>query len=277
MPGLPIQILAIVVSAIVFAPLCSWLALRRGRTWAAWFLFGIVLGPIAAGLLIAAPPGRCPSCGTRSKGWPRRCAGCGLNFSSRGSEPAGSGIGRTTGAPSQRESTAAAVASGPIAREAVGVLRPATGSRADGTVSVEALAHRPATALGRRPTTLKAAATSKASSPVAPRRSSGTVAILGSAIFMGGTEPLQIGSRYFLARIGPEMQALGPIHISPSAVAARIMLADTQATVVADRLLITGREGERGPTLAFSAVAIEPGVDLQEQLRVRGRRKAAVT
>jgi hypothetical protein len=55
------------------------------------------------------------------------------------------------------------------------------------------------------------------------------------------------------------------------------MLAGTQATVVADRLLITGREGERGPTLAFSAVAIEPGVNLQEQLRVRGRRKAAVT
>lgn len=94
---------------------------------------------------------------------------------------------------------------------------------------------------------------------------------------MGGTEPLQIGSRYFLARVGSEMHALGPMHISPSAVAARIHLGDTQATVVADRLLITGRSGDRGPTLAFSAVAAEPGVDFTEQLKSRARRKAAAT
>jgi hypothetical protein len=73
------------------------------------------------------------------------------------------------------------------------------------------------------------------------------------------------------------MQALGPMHISPSAVAARIHLGDTQATVVADRLLITGRTGNKGPTLAFSSVSAEPGIDLAEALKARARRKAAAT
>ena len=107
-----------------------------------------------------------------------------------------------------------------------------------------------------------------------PKRTTGTLAILGSGLYMGGSEPLQIGSRYFLARVGSELQALGPMHVSPSAVAARVPLADTQTTVVADRLLLTGRSNDRGPTLAFSAIEAEPGVDFQEQLRSRPRRKA---
>ena len=103
------------------------------------------------------------------------------------------------------------------------------------------------------------------------------VAILGSGIFVGGNAQLQIGSRYFLARVGPEMQALGPIHISPSNVAARIKIADTQATLIADRLLITGLDGERGPTLAFSAVSAEYGVDLEMSLNARPDSSAVAT
>ena len=56
---------------------------------------------------------------------------------------------------------------------------------------------------------------------------------------------LQIGSRYFLARVGTKLNLLGPIHISPSAVAASVTLADAEVAVLADRLLITGRQGVR--------------------------------
>jgi hypothetical protein len=283
---LPIPVLAVVVSAIVFAPMCSWLALRNERSAALWFVFGVLLGPIAAALLIIAPPGRCPACGTRSTGWPRQCVGCGLEYAPRPAAPPETDPARAATA------AAAAVERGPslaaraeAARQAVdsngrtGETRTATrrsaasGSRST-AVTADLPGRRSATVLGRRPSAL--ASSGSAASP-APRRSGGTVAILGSGIFMGGTDALQIGSRYFLARVGSEMQALGPMHISPSAVAARIHLGDTQATVVADRLLITGRTGNKGPTLAFSSVSAEPGIDLAEALKARARRKAAAT
>ena len=58
--------------------------------------------------------------------------------------------------------------------------------------------------------------------------------------------------------------------------AARVTLADVEVAVLSDRLLITGRGGSE-VSLAFSSVAAEPGVDLEQQLLVRTRRKAATT
>ena len=157
-----------------------------------------------------------------------------------------------------------------------GRTRRGVASRASGPGSVapdQGVAHRPASSLGLRASVVTPAA---APAPVLSQPEP-AVAILGSGIFVGGNEPLQIGSRYFLARVGPELQALGPIHISPSIVAARVKMADTQATVIADRLLITGRDGERGPTLAFSAVSAEYGVDLEASLNARPDSSAVAT
>jgi hypothetical protein len=267
-PGVPLPILAVVGSAIVFAPLSSWLALQRGRSWAAWFFFGMVLGPIAVALLVAAPPGRCPACGTRLRGWPRACPGCGLTFTADVAAAAPEASG--TAGPSSAEPAAGAASApaGPLvpgrtARSA----RPADPSPARDPEPIR----RQATSLGRRPTIEGQPTTASA-----PRRGP-TVAILGSGIFMGGSAPLQIGSRYLLARVGSELQALGPMHMSPSAVAARVPLAGTETTVVADRVLITGTNGGRGPTLAFASVAAEPGVDFTERLKVRARRKAVAS
>ena len=247
---MPLPVLALVVSGIIFAPMASWLAVQRGRSWAAWFAFGVALGPIAVGLLLAAPPGRCPSCGTRTRGWPRQCEGCGFEFRSG---QAGSAEVDVISAPTSIASHAP---------EPAGVIRHITPLPAPTEPG-----RRSATALGRRPippTELPAA------------RSISTVAILGSAIFMGGNAALQIGSRYLLARVGTKLHLLGPIHISPSAVAARVTLADVEVAVLSDRLLITGRGGSE-VSLAFSSVAAEPGVDLEQQLLVRTRRRAATT
>jgi hypothetical protein len=93
---------------------------------------------------------------------------------------------------------------------------------------------------------------------------------------MGGNVSLQIGSRYLLNRVGPKLHLLGPIHISPSAIAARVNLADAEATVLADRLLITGRAGSE-LSLVFSSVVAEPGVDLEEQLVAPSTRRAVAT
>jgi hypothetical protein len=100
--------------------------------------------------------------------------------------------------------------------------------------------------------------------------------ILGSGIFMGGNASLQIGSRYLLAKVGPTLHLLGPIHISPSAIAARVTLADAEATLLADRLLITALSGSE-LSFVFSSVVAEPGVDLEEQLVGPTRRRAVAT
>ena len=68
----PIATVALIISALVFAPLASYLAGRRARSAAMWFLLGVVLGPLAIVLLLFAPPGRCPDCGERVRGWPRQ-------------------------------------------------------------------------------------------------------------------------------------------------------------------------------------------------------------
>jgi hypothetical protein len=246
---LPLPVIALVVSGIIFAPMASWLAVQRGRSWAAWFVFGAALGPIAVGLLLAAPPGRCPSCGTRTRGWPRRCEGCGVEF-------------RRGLAGTEVEVPSAPAKIAPPRPEPPGAVRRVAPA---GTTAEPG--RRSATELGRRPTPPPA-------SPAA--RSSSTVEILGSGIFMGGNASLQIGSRYLLARVGPKLHLLGPIHISPSAIAARVTLADAVATVLADRLLITGRAGSE-LSLVFSNVVAEPGVDLEEQLVVPTTQRAVAT
>ncbi len=267
-----IPFVLVVAMATVFGPLCSWLALRRARSWAVWFIFGVLLGPIAAALLFAAPPGRCPSCGTPSRGWPRSCDGCGIVFGG----DAGVMDVSSHGAPGLTLTSPAA---------GVGAMTP-TGAETAGRAGVSKRAQaqaeeaarkrlqdspetRPATRLGRR-----------ASAVPRPTSESGgnsgqTVAILGSGVYVGGSVELQIGSRYFLARVGNELQALGPIHMSPSAVATRMKLGDAESTVVADRLLITGRRRSAGRTLAFAGVSMEPGVNLERELS--GRRQKVAT
>ncbi len=266
-----IPFVLVIAMAAVFGPLCSWLALRRARSWAVWFIFGTILGPIAAALLLMAPPGRCPSCGTPTRGWPHVCEGCGLMFGGvvpmLATDPeAANGLTLATEGPdpgaamrptkpaSRRSSTKGGGASSPIA---VG-----PGPDADSPET------RPATRLGRR-----ASAVPRETAPAGS--SAQTLAILGSGVFVGGSDVLQIGSRYFIARVGSDLQVLGPIHISPSAIAMKVKLNDAETTVVSDRVLITGRGRNAGRTLAFAGVSIEPGVDLEQQLTGSRRQKAA--
>lgn len=262
--------------ATVFGPLCSWLAQRRARSWAVWFIYGIVLGPIAAGLLLAAPPGRCPSCGTPTRGWARACNGCGLAFD--GEEPATAAA--LDEPPARRAAQPALTAVGPgratspQAASAVGFASTGGGA-ASAQDDVEAAVMespetRPATKLGRRASAVERRAAS-------PDGASQTVAILASGVFVGGSDGLQIGSRYFLARVGGELHVLGPLHMSPSAIATKMKLNNAEATVVSDRLLLTGRGRASGRTMAFAGVTMEPGMDLQHELAGRRRQRVATS
>ena len=265
MPGLSFPILALIASAILFAPLASWLALQRARSWALWFLFGVALGPVASLLLVLAPPGHCPACGNPSIGWPLSCSKCGMAFGMR----AGT-IGRRAaiGAPAAEQATPVIEAAAPATRRAAPRPRRTSGA-VDAPAGLTAIAaappppetapdvepaHRSATTLGRRPSP-------EATAPEA------AIAILGSGVFIGGSESLQVGSRYLLARVGADLQILGPVHISPAAVAARIPLAGVEPTLLSDRLLITSTQPGRGSDVAFGGVSLQYGVDVARDFR----------
>jgi hypothetical protein len=288
-PGLSFPILALIASAILFAPLASWLALQRARSWALWFLFGVALGPVASLLLVLAPPGLCPACGTASVGWPRSCTNCGLVFTSG---LPGSVHSSVAVSPAAVDVQAADPATASDRARGVAPAAPtARATRPTPAVPVTAnaeSAHRSATVLGRRATLEAAEQAPPAAVPAnghtlttaaaAPRPAAptGTLAILGSGVFIGGSGPsLQIGSRYLLARVGAELHVLGPVHISPAAVAARIPLAGVEPTLLADRLLITSTRPGRGSDLAFGGVSFERDVDVVRDLRAPRKGRSA--
>ena len=268
-----IPFVLIVVMAAVFGPVCSWLALRRARSWAVWFIFGVFLGPIAVGLLIASPPGRCPSCAAPTHGWPRVCASCGLEFDAdpaAGSAGVDGTPGLTLAVATPTPATGPARAPRSSGRRGASKSGKAAASSGTPESDIEGSPEtRPATQLGRRATAIPRAA----DGTTGPQ----TLGILGNGVFVGGSEELQIGSRYFLARVGGDLQALGPIHISPSAVATKMKINDAESTVVADRLLITGHGRSSGRTLAFAGVSIEPGVDIERELTSPRRQRVATS
>jgi hypothetical protein len=279
---------AFVVSATLFAPLASWLALQRARPWALWFLFGVALGPVASLLLILGPPGRCPACDTRTVGWPRSCLTCGLIFESEGSETvrfasrprlaaaatttasAGGPAGLVPIARSTRAARGAVVptplAGAPLRRDSATPVHATIAGGAD--PGAENPGRRSAMGLGRRPSAGSAAPRLAAEPGPSLTNES---ASLGSGVFIGGSESLQIGSRYLLARVGSELHVLGPVHVDPAAIAVRVPLGGVQPTIVADRLFIAPASSRHGPELAFGAVLLERGIDLGHELQEAGR------
>jgi hypothetical protein len=251
-------LLVVVAWVIVFAPLASWLARQRARPWVAWGLFGAVLGPAAAALLVMAPPGRCPACGRPIVGWPQVCQTCGRDLRSQPIDIARENAARrasmiatpidSIGGPSLDPVATAALRSREVA-----ALPPA----------------RPATALGLRPPAVSAPF-SLSPSPLAvpPLESEAGPGILGSGVFVGGSESLQVGSRYLFARVGDDLHALGPVHVSPATIAARVPLGGVEPRLVEDRLMIAPTEPGRGPELAFGGVRLERNVDIVRELRV---------
>ena len=255
MPELSLLLVVLVAWVIVFAPLASWLARQRARPIVVWGVFGAVLGPAAAALLVMAPPGRCPVCGAPIVGWPQVCQTCGRDLRSQPIEIA-------------RESAArrASMISSPI--DSIG--GPSLGSVPTASPRGREPAlppGRPATALGLRPPAVSAPFSVSPVGPL-PLETEGGPGILGSGVFVGGSESLQVGSRYLFARVGDDLHALGPVHVSPATIAARVPLGGVDPSFVDDRLLIAPAGPGRGPELAFGGVRLERNVDIVRSLRV---------
>lgn len=72
----PLTALTLIAFVAVFGSAAWRLAKQRDRRAPVWFAYGAILGPIALAVLYAAPPGRCRSCLTPTRGWLTVCAWC---------------------------------------------------------------------------------------------------------------------------------------------------------------------------------------------------------
>ena len=298
LPDVPFGLVVLAGSVTIFGPLAAWVALARGRFAPLWFVYGAILGPIAVAILLAAPPGRCQACGWRVRGWTDTCLACG-NDVTTGLPPEGEvDLSRTPGiaaaAPPVLSIAPGSDATGGTrfgrsggAPVAVGPGRPDPGLRfAGGSGVLAATRDQRASAVDAGWTSGSAAVAPARSAPddwdpvplsIAPAAPDSEpdddddrpFAVLGSGVFVGGNRPLQPGSRYLLARVGPELQVFGPLHLNPASVATRMATKDIEVTVVGDRLTIGGNSPLMDVALAFVGITVEPGVDIRAAFRPR--------
>lgn len=236
-----------VVSAIIFGPLSAWLAIARERSATIWFAYGLLIGPIAPLLIAIAPPGRCRVCGEPSRGWLQRCEWCGSALD--GSERPAlivAGPGRPAAIPGTGSATGAG--------------RSAANLAAVGAVS--------AASMTAAPSAWPAAGQDRD----AATRGSSDTEILATGVFVGGSVHLSLGARYAIARRKRTFEVLGPVDIAPGVLRLEHPMAGLDATVVADRLVVTEKTTGR-PTfvIVFQSLTVQEGVDLESAFGAKRR------
>jgi hypothetical protein len=234
-----------------------------------WFVLGGIIGPLAVVLLLVAPPGACPECGARIRGWPRACEACGAS------------LGGAVSVAGPASAPQAAPATGPV------VVRTISGPVETGTPRPRPVlvpspsAERPVLVEPRSEPVGAVAAADRTDRDAARRRyrhEEDLVApgarLIGSGIYLGGTAPsstkvarLEVGDRYGLARDGDELHILGPVTIDPERVVARVPIAGAEVELVADRLVVQGGPAARGLALAFANLSVARGTDVVAILR----------
>jgi hypothetical protein len=238
-----------VISAIVFGPLSAWLAVARERSASMWFAFGLLLGPIAPLLIAIAPPGRCRVCGARGRGWLDYCVACGSPLD--GSGRVAVAMSPTVHAAGTSTEVASAPTPGP---------RSGANLAAVGAVSATAVQ-----APGPTPV-----ATSGPAS-----RSSGETEILATGVFVGGSVHLSLGARYAIAKRKRTFEVHGPVDVAPGVLRLEHPMAGLDATVVADRLVVTEKTtGRPNFVMVFQSLAVQEGVDLESAFGARRKPRA---
>lgn len=251
----PITLLAL--SAVIFGPLCSWYAGRRGRGQVVWLAFGALLGPVALLLLGMAPPGRCPACDEPVAGWPVVCSMC--------------------GEPLRQEAPAAVTAETPEA-PAAPPLEPRIVAPVF-QVAASAAEHAERGVTGPEPIPLPVGRAPRPRRPerddlpvgvragatvVRPDELAGTDEILATGVYVTGSSSLVVGSRYAIARRGASLRILGPLDFDPTALALERRLAILTVTAIGERLVISETDGRLA--IAFGGLAGANGPQLEVAL-----------
>lgn len=221
-------------TVLVCGPLASWVARARGRNALLWLVYGTLLGPIGVLLAWLAPQGQCVVCGLPTQGWLTTCSRHGQGL--QGDLPVEAETTSEPVVPGLRSipTTAAAPLARPITR--IRETHPSPG----GPIV--------------RPKAVPIA------TPVHDE-----LRILGSGVFSGGSEPLEVGARYAIARLADRAQILGPLGSTPWTVRVDTSLADLIVGTVNDRALLTAPKapGRRELVLTFQALAGMQGEELE--------------
>ena len=233
-----------VISAIVFGPLSAWLAVVRERSAPIWFAYGLLLGPIAPVLIALAPPGRCRVCGARGRGWLRTCDNCGSPLD---------------GAP--RVAVRMSTTDEPVVLPSPTPTGPTTARSGANLAAVGAV---PAASM-------TPGATTSTAQPVAARGSADTE-ILATGVFVGGSVHLSLGARYAIARRKRTFEVRGPVDIAPGVLRLERALTGLDATVVADRLVVTEKTtGRPSFVIVFQSLTVQDGIDLESAFGAKKR------
>jgi len=224
----------------VFGPLSAWFAVARERSAAIWFAYGLLIGPLAPTILALAPPGRCRVCGERTRGWLNVCQVC-------GSPVDGSARVAVTMSPA---ATARATPAPPdVVPAPPSATRTGANLAAVGAVSAAA-AH--------------AAPGVSGPAPHATTRAQAETEFLATGVFVGGSVHLSLGARYAIAKRRRTFEVRGPVDIAPGVLRLEHPMAGLDATVVADRLVVTEKTTGRPKfVMVFQSLTVQEGVDLE--------------
>ncbi|MFL5725636.1 MAG: hypothetical protein ACJ765_13970 [Chloroflexota bacterium] len=254
-------LLRVVVFAwlIGFGAAAAYLAVQYRRNPAWWAILGAIIGPLALLILRRAPPGRCASCGERTRGWSTECPWCGEDVRAaparRLPSPESEQEAEAEPEPDVSAPTPLTIIQGKRTSPAHrGEMEPDTAAHA--ALSSPAPTAAAATAgRVRRPRRAQGTPGATGSTPrktgpelVPPPAQPPVEArevLLASAIYVTGTRGLQAGSRYGIALIGTNLGILGPVDVDPSAIVVLRALRGMDATGDGGQLIITADEGFR--------------------------------
>lgn len=218
--------MAIPIWIVGFAMLAGYLAGQHRRSSTLWTGFGAVIGPLAALLIVMAPPGRCRSCGAGVRGWSDRCSTCGRDV--------------RTGAGAPGAGTATTTASAATPAVAAAVAQP---------TSLPEPARAPVPPSPIAPMVLAAPAATSGAEAAEAR-------VIGTGVYVTGSVALQPGSRYSLEIQGPTLRVRGPLDVSSTTVALERRLDRLQAEMVEERLVISEVSASAtGTVLVFMALS----------------------
>jgi len=260
-----------------------------------WFAVGAVLGPIALLVLRTAPPGRCRSCGTPTRGWHHICWWCHEDVRSTPASTVAI-LERMSARTSTSEELPPAPPPGrseparpfvirtdPIGPTAADRVEPIVTSRPDPRplATLATATPTPPTTSTRQPPTPDLAPSapraavdrngSSATSNDQPLRSASqrpgaraveVPRVLATAVFVTGSARLQPGHRYSLALRSARFLVLGPSDVDPSAVVLDRDVADIEIRTVEGRLIVNEPRSRSGLVLAFMSVAGASPTDL---------------
>jgi hypothetical protein len=101
---------------------------------------------------------------------------------------------------------------------------------------------------------------------------------LATGVFVGGSVHLSLGARYAIARRRRTFEVRGPVDIAPGILRLEHPMAGLDATVVADRLVVTEKTTGRPKfVMVFQSLSVQQGVDLEAAFGAKRKPRARST